>query len=74
MVEAEVDMDHGKNDEDPHQDVMDVPGYFIPSEHRYDLGKQFGEPAIAHGSIHAKSGKRLHQEDQILQSNIMRSQ
>lgn len=64
MIKHKIHVHHGKNDEGPHQDMMDLPYIHIAPEKRNHPCKHFRQECIAHGSIHAEAGKALQQEDE----------
>jgi hypothetical protein len=64
MIEYQVNVDDGKQDETPHQDMMNLSYMHIPSKEWNNPGKQFGQECIAHGCIHAKPREALQQEYQ----------
>jgi len=64
MVEHQIDMDHGKDDEEPHHQMMPLADGEVSSHQWDDPAEHMGEPGMAHRRVHPESCDRLKEEDQ----------
>ena len=64
MIEYQIDMNHGENDEKPHHQVVPVAHCKVSTHQGDNPGKQLWKPALAHGCIQAETGNCLKEKDQ----------
>ena len=62
MVEAQVDVNHRKDHEEPHHEVMPLSDRKVAPHQGHDPGERARQPAVAHGRIHPESGDGLKHE------------
>ena len=62
MVEYQIYMDDGEQDEEPHQEMMYLPRHQVAAHQRDGPGKQLGEGRLAHFGIQPETRNALQQE------------
>ena len=62
VVEYQIYMDNGKEDKEPHQEMVDLACHQIAAHQRDGPGKQLGEDRLAHLGIQSETCNTLQQE------------
>src|SRR5659263_490480 len=62
MVKDKINVNHRKQDEAPHKDMVQLPYVHISAQQRNHPCKKLGKERVAHSCIHAKTCESLKEE------------